>query len=962
MINLQTYFSLVPKIIQNNNKSMKNTQLLLSSLLLMILLLGNNVIPIAKAQACEGQVPDEDVLEIVRFFESLYAEDWELVRSTYYTQSIDKWEGLTFDEDCRIETIRLAYVEHVKGTVTNVNLPTLKELYIQGATEMTGKTLPDFSTYTNLMELVIESCALTGNLPDLNIPSLRSLFLSDNQFSGTIPEWKNLPQLEVLVLEANLLEGELPDFQNFPSLQQLSLNGNKLTGQVPDFDLPNLAYIYLSHNELSGGLPFFSKLEELILFKANHNQFKGWVPNYSNPNLRNLDLSHNQFVGYIPGFEALTSMQKINLSNNEIIGGIPDFSALTELNELDVSNNLLTDITIHDFFYTIRKLVICPGNRFEDLEATFRDTGLTDKIDINCTREGLPTISGRVFFDRNKDCLPNEGDFPIPKAIVSINEGWYYAFTDEKGFYEFSVPEGVYTIRYVRPNELWDQTCPIEGAGYQIVVDSPSFKDTTAHFANQAVKDCALLTVDLHTPLMRRCFENTFTIDYCNSGTVPASDALIRLTIPETLEPLAASHPYEVKGNYVNFELGDLFIGACGKVTFTTKVACDAVLGETVCVEAQILPSDDCKAANLTWDKSDLEVYAACDDDALVSFTIKNVGDDMDGSSDYRVYEDDILSSLDMFRLAAEDSMIVNFPANGNTYRMVVEQRPGHPSSPIVQKVVELCGEQPFSLGHVQTRPLWDLDTYYKVACDEVIGSYDPNDLKVVPFGLGEGNFIGDSTVLEYLVRFQNIGNDTAFTVIITDTLAAEKLDISSIKGGASSHPYRMEIVDYNVLKLTFPDIHLTAKEADEARSQGFVKFQIAQVEGNAPGTVIRNTAHIFFDFNEPITTNTTVNTIWEEPALLNVYTDPVSEVNSPKVFVDGARGIMQVEMETMHFNEPLYLQLYDVTGRVLLQETINTPNQTFPIVHWSDGLLVYRIINATNHQLLTSGKILLKR
>jgi len=40
------------------------------------------------------------------------------------------------------------------------------------------------------------------------------------------------------------------------------------------------------------------------------------------------------------------------------------------------------------------------------------------------------------------------------------------------------------------------------------------------------------------------------------------------------------------------------------------------------------------------------------------------------------------------------------------------------------------------------------------------------------------------------------------------------------------------------------------------------VSFSIDQIDGNAPGTEITNSAGIYFDFNAPIITNTTLNTV----------------------------------------------------------------------------------------------------
>ncbi|MCB0556652.1 MAG: hypothetical protein KDD02_24110, partial [Phaeodactylibacter sp.] len=63
------------------------------------------------------------------------------------------------------------------------------------------------------------------------------------------------------------------------------------------------------------------------------------------------------------------------------------------------------------------------------------------------------------------------------------------------------------------------------------------------------------------------------------------------------------------------------------------------------------------------------------------------------------------------------------------------------------------------------------------------------NDKQGFPRGYGDEHYIYPGTDLEYLVRFQNTGNDTAFLVVIRDTLS-EFLDIATVRPGAASHPY----------------------------------------------------------------------------------------------------------------------------------------------------------------------------
>ncbi|MCB9163570.1 MAG: T9SS type A sorting domain-containing protein [Flavobacteriales bacterium] len=131
-----------------------------------------------------------------------------------------------------------------------------------------------------------------------------------------------------------------------------------------------------------------------------------------------------------------------------------------------------------------------------------------------------------------------------------------------------------------------------------------------------------------------------------------------------------------------------------------------------------------------------------------------------------------------------------------------------------------------------------------------VTGSYDPNDKLVDPSDI---YLLDQDDHLDYTIRFQNTGTDTAFTVVVVDTLAAE-LDIASLELGAASHHYTPEL-DGRVLRFRFDDILLPDSNVNEAASHGFVAFRIKPVAGLLPGTWLRNGAAIYFDFNPPIIT-----------------------------------------------------------------------------------------------------------
>lgn len=140
--------------------------------------------------------------------------------------------------------------------------------------------------------------------------------------------------------------------------------------------------------------------------------------------------------------------------------------------------------------------------------------------------------------------------------------------------------------------------------------------------------------------------------------------------------------------------------------------------------------------------------------------------------------------------------------------------------------------------------------------CRTNIGSYDPNDKSIYVEGVADAEVIGENSEIDYLIRFQNTGTDTAFTVRIEDSLT-EDFDISSVRPVAASHDFEWELNRRNFI-VTFEDIQLVDSTRNEKDSHGFIKFNVRlRDERPEPGETVENTTEIYFDFNEPIVTNT---------------------------------------------------------------------------------------------------------
>jgi PKD repeat protein len=197
---------------------------------------------------------------------------------------------------------------------------------------------------------------------------------------------------------------------------------------------------------------------------------------------------------------------------------------------------------------------------------------------------------------------------------------------------------------------------------------------------------------------------------------------------------------------------------------------------------------------------------------------------------------------------------------------------------------------------------------------DTCVGSYDPNDKAASP----AGEMAPSIKTLDYLIRFQNTGTAPAHNVRIEDKID-DNFEKASLQVNDFSHKMNSYFDDNGKIYFEFPNIMLPDSGTDYEASQGYVSYSI-QLKDNLPlGTKLKNTAEIYFDFNEPIITNTTVNTIvlksssgvQTQVAGLNVsiYPNPTQNIATIEVNLDKA--------------SKLSYTLFNIQGKLIRQEEL---------------------------------------
>lgn len=191
---------------------------------------------------------------------------------------------------------------------------------------------------------------------------------------------------------------------------------------------------------------------------------------------------------------------------------------------------------------------------------------------------------------------------------------------------------------------------------------------------------------------------------------------------------------------------------------------------------------------------------------------------------------------------------------------------------------------------------------------DTVVGSYDPNDKLLSPAVATPTAVQNDEVTITYTIRFQNTGTYLAERVVILDTLSAD-LRWSTFDLLGSSHPNQWYLLD-GVLHVIHEGIMLPDSASDELNSHGHVRFSIKPSTQLALGDQVANIAHIVFDFNEPIVTDSAVFSVdvstgvkpqaatglsvWPNPVRDRLLITGITEASTLRVLDLGGRQVAQ--------------------------------------------------------------------
>ena len=564
-------------------------------------------------------------------------------------------------------------------------------------------------------------------------------------------------------------------------------------------------------------------------------------------------------------------------------------------------------------------------------------------------------LSGRIWKDFQRNCQIDSIDelFNGPSIITAqIGNREYVTTTDKSGTYQIQLPSSNAIRLRVTPSvAYWDPCQPLQ----VIQLNGDDTLNLDHHY--QPIANGPLLRVNSASTRFRPCSTSVYTIEVCNLGPQTAEDAYLQLRMPPQLSlvGLTDSAFIDTDSTY-KILLPDIASLDCYRKELALDVVCDPVVaGLIACIHVRVFP-DSISTLDGPYRGGYIEVDGSCSDQNEIQFKILNRGAAATSIPiDYVVIEDHVIMRQGQVELDPGQIHAFDYSSSAQIVRLEAEQDPNFPFASNPTAIVIGCNDSGEANGFF-TLPQGDEEPYLDTYCAEIVNSYDPNDKRGFPAGVGEENYIELDTEIEYIIRFQNTGTDTAYRVEIRDTLDSW-LDLSSLRMGVSSHPMAWTLNDNAALSFTFPGIKLVDSTTNASGSEGFVSFFIKPLSDISLGTAIKNTASIYFDFNPPIVTNTTTHTIGENFLEISTMINDIENGqllrNYPNPFSD------ETTIDCDGFSMPIQMDIYSINGSLVRTDIIDQEQYTFLRGNLESGIYIVRLMH--QGKLVGQGKLLIQ-
>jgi uncharacterized repeat protein (TIGR01451 family) len=229
--------------------------------------------------------------------------------------------------------------------------------------------------------------------------------------------------------------------------------------------------------------------------------------------------------------------------------------------------------------------------------------------------------------------------------------------------------------------------------------------------------------------------------------------------------------------------------------------------------------------------------------------------------------------------------------------------------------------------------------------CYGVVNSYDPNMKEVYPVNAAPGY----NDWLTYTIHFQNTGNAPAMNIRLLDTLDAN-LNLETFKIINYSHNNTWSM-NNKVMFFNFQNIQLPDSTTNSEGSKGYIQYKIKPKNNLGAGTKIKNTAYIYFDYNSPIVTNTTINEYTQVVSVKENFNQPVAIV-----FPNPTNGLFTIQSAN---KDKQLIKVHDIAGNVVLTQILENGNGTVDATYLAAG--IYNLNISSSYSAINKKLVIVK-
>ncbi len=224
----------------------------------------------------------------------------------------------------------------------------------------------------------------------------------------------------------------------------------------------------------------------------------------------------------------------------------------------------------------------------------------------------------------------------------------------------------------------------------------------------------------------------------------------------------------------------------------------------------------------------------------------------------------------------------------------------------------------------------------------DIVGSYDPNDKHVSEDSILIGQL--NQTNLNYRIRFQNTGTYPATFVVLKDTISG-KLDLNTFMPIGASHNYTFQFNE-RILTVRFDNINLMDSTSNEEESHGFFSYAIEPLHSLPINDEIFNTCYIYFDYNDPIITNSTQTVIFN--TIVNGWE---KEKDNRQVKVWPNPGNDKIYVSGISINS--VVTITDISGKSIYNYIANSEQFEINVERFLKGIYMIEIINEEGRKVV---------